>query len=77
LAIVKRRTYLMFPPTPDALSYDVTTAAGSGRRCAWSTGAWNASDLVERVAAAGYQPVPVDLSELCGGVKRCVAELRP
>ena len=37
----------------------------------------HASDLVDRVAAAGYQPVPVDLSELRGGVKRCVAELRP
>jgi len=37
----------------------------------------HAPDLVERVAAAGYQPVPVDLSELRGGVKRCVAELRP
>jgi hypothetical protein len=37
----------------------------------------HASDLVDRVAAAGYQPVPVDLSELRGSVKRCVAELRP
>ena len=37
----------------------------------------HAPDLVERVAAAGYEPVPVDLSELRGGVRRCVAELRP
>jgi N-dimethylarginine dimethylaminohydrolase len=37
----------------------------------------HASDLVDRVAAAGYQPVPVDLSELRGGVRHCVAELRP
>jgi hypothetical protein len=37
----------------------------------------HAADLVERVAAAGYQPVPADLSELRGGVRRCVAGLRP
>jgi hypothetical protein len=44
VAIVNRRTYLMCPPAPDALSYDVTTAGrqwealrgrlrGSVRRC--------------------------------------------
>ena len=37
----------------------------------------HAPDLVDRVAAAGYEPVPMDLSELGCGVKRCVAELRP
>ena len=30
LAIVNRRTYLMCPPAPDALSNDVTTAGRQG-----------------------------------------------
>ncbi len=39
-----------------------------------------ATGLVAKLTAAGYQSVPVDLSELKkggGGVKCCVAELRP
>jgi len=39
-----------------------------------------ASALAAKLAAAGYQPVPVELSELKkggGSVKCCVAELRP
>jgi N-dimethylarginine dimethylaminohydrolase len=38
-----------------------------------------ASGLAAKLAAAGYAPVPVDLSELKkggGGVKCCIAELR-
>jgi N-dimethylarginine dimethylaminohydrolase len=39
-----------------------------------------ATGMADRLAAAGYQPVPVELSELKkggGSVKCCVAELRP
>ncbi|WP_246568612.1 dimethylargininase [Polymorphospora rubra] len=39
-----------------------------------------ATGLAERLAAAGYQPVPVELAELKkggGSIKCCVAELRP
>lgn len=39
-----------------------------------------ATGMAEKLAAAGYNPVPVDLSELKkggGSVKCCIAELRP
>jgi N-dimethylarginine dimethylaminohydrolase len=39
-----------------------------------------ATGMAGRLAAEGYEPVPVDLSELKkggGSVKCCIAELRP
>ncbi|MGI5212680.1 dimethylargininase [Plantactinospora sp. CA-290183] len=69
---------------PDAVLADEVDAfafglnlVGDGRHVVLNS---EASAMADRVAAAGYTPVPVELSELKkggGSVKCCVAELRP
>jgi N-dimethylarginine dimethylaminohydrolase len=69
---------------PDALIADETDALafglnllGDGRHVVLPA---EAAGFAEKLAAAGYQPVPVELAELKkggGSVKCCVAELRP
>jgi len=69
---------------PDAVVADEEDArafglnlVGDGRHVVLNA---EASGLASRLAAAGYSPVPVELSELKkggGSVKCCVAELRP
>jgi N-dimethylarginine dimethylaminohydrolase len=69
---------------PDAVLADETDALAFGLNLV-SDGRHvllpaEATGMAARLAAAGYQPVPVELSELKkggGSVKCCVAELRP
>jgi N-dimethylarginine dimethylaminohydrolase len=59
----------------DALGFGLNLVS-DGRNVVLSA---QAPALAAQLAAAGYHPVPVDLSELekgGGGVKCCVAELR-
>lgn len=59
----------------DALAFGLNLVS-DGRQVVLNA---EATALADRLAAAGYQPVPVDLSELKkggGSVKCCVAELR-
>jgi N-dimethylarginine dimethylaminohydrolase len=61
---------------PDALAFGLNLVS-DGRHVFLSA---EASGLAVRLAEAGYEPVPLDLSELKkggGSVKCCVAELRP
>ena len=68
---------------PDAVRTDETDALAFGLNLV-SDGRHvvlpaEATGMAARLAAAGYQPVPVELSELKkggGSVKCCVAELR-
>jgi N-dimethylarginine dimethylaminohydrolase len=60
----------------DALAFGLNLV-GDGRHVVLNA---EASRLASRLAAAGYRPVPIELSELKkggGSVKCCVAELRP
>jgi N-dimethylarginine dimethylaminohydrolase len=60
----------------DALAFGLNLVS-DGRNVVLNS---EASGFAEKLAAAGYVPVPVDLSELKkggGSVKCCVAELRP
>jgi N-dimethylarginine dimethylaminohydrolase len=60
----------------DAFSFGLNLV-GDGRHVVLNS---EATGMASKVAAAGYVPVPVDLSELKkggGSVKCCVAELRP
>jgi N-dimethylarginine dimethylaminohydrolase len=59
----------------DALAFGLNLV-GDGRHVVLNS---EATGMAERLAAAGYLPVPVELTELKkggGGVKCCVAELR-
>jgi len=60
----------------DALAFGLNLV-GDGRHVVLNA---DATGLAGKLSAAGYQPVPVELSELKkggGSVKCCVAELRP
>jgi N-dimethylarginine dimethylaminohydrolase len=60
----------------DALAFGLN-AVSDGRHVVVAAGA---RDLIAGLAARGYQPVPIDLSELLkagGGAKCCTLELRP
>jgi N-dimethylarginine dimethylaminohydrolase len=61
---------------PDALAFGLNLVS-DGRHVVLSS---SATALAEKVAERGFLPVPVDLDELRkggGGIKCCVAELRP